>query len=458
MISYIELNNFKSLTDFKVDFRGNAGKPKKLAFVYGENGSGKTNLISSIFFLSQTLRTLSNYLQLLELTDSNMSEFMEEIDGAETREQVFKDLFTKRFPSLSSLIEENRTIASSENMRIKLGFYLDGVEGSYELLFDGKSVIFEELKYLVNERVGTLYSISKDSIKLSPSLILNSKYKSDLKDEIAKYWGKHTFMSIIYNEDISKNKSFFAKSLSSSFLSFFIFFNDISSSCKDRYGNRRYISTPISVLPNTISGFAGEVEKKELLAMEAFLDSVFTQLYSDIKGVFYKFSKDDRSFSYELYVKKLIGSDIIEVPFEKESTGTQKLLDIVELMMLSLWGGAIAVDEMDSDIHDLLIYELMEIFLEALSESPDSQFIATTHNTYLMEMETELLPKESLYFIRVNAKGEKEALSLDKYKFRTQKNHNIRSKYLKGDYAGIPYTGYFDFNELVDELKDKLEI
>ncbi len=456
MLSYIELENFKSLTDFKIDFRSKGGVPKKLAFIYGENGSGKTNLVSAILFLSQSLHTLSNYLKLQDLSNNGMPDFISEIDEPEIREQIFKDLIGKKLPPLSSLIQENITIDCNDNMRLKIGFYIDEIEGSYELIFNDSSVVFEELRYIVNERVGVLYSISEQALKFSSALVLNSKYKSELKDKIKMYWGKHTFMSIIYNEIYAKNQTFINKSLGTSFAKVLSFFSTISLSCKNSWGDSIAISTPIKIVPNLVRGTVNYKEKKELLAMEVFLNSVFTQLYSDIKCVFYKFMKNDDVFSYELYVKKLIGSNTIEVPFVLESTGTQKLLEIVEFLLLSLLGSTVIVDEMDSDIHDLLIYELMEIFLEALPDSFASQFIATTHNTYLMEMENKVLPKESLYFITVDARGEKKALSLDDYGFRTQKNHNVRSKYLKGDYAGVPYTGYFDFSELVADLKEAI--
>ncbi len=454
MLSYIELQNFKSLTDFKIDFRSKSGVPKKIAFIYGENGSGKTNLVSAMLFLRQSFYTLSSYLKLQDLSNNSMSDLMAEIDESEVREQILKDIMAKRLLSLSGLLEENKTIDCSDTMRLKIGFYLDGVEGSYELIFDDSSVVYEELRYVVNERVGVLYKISEDSFRISSALVVNSKYQNELKDKIKKYWGKHTFMSIIFNEIYAKSNTFINKSLGTSFSKVWHFFRSMSVSCKNSWGNSAAIATPIKIVYHLAKGNVNHKEKKELLAMEDFLNSVFTQLYSDIKSVFYKFTKNDDSFAYELYVKKLIGSNMIEVPFAMESNGTKKLLVTREFLLLSLLGNTVIVDEMDSGIHDLLVYEVMELFLEALPDTLASQFIATTHNTYLME--SDLLAKESLYFITVNACGEKKALSLDEYSFRTQKNHNIRSKYLKGDYAGVPYTGYFDFNELVADLKETI--
>ena len=45
MISYIKLKNFKSFSDVQLDLRGAHGIHKKVALIYGENGSGKSNLM-----------------------------------------------------------------------------------------------------------------------------------------------------------------------------------------------------------------------------------------------------------------------------------------------------------------------------------------------------------------------------------------------------------------------------
>ncbi len=456
MLSYIELKNFKSLTDFKIDFRGKGGVPKKVLFLYGENGSGKTNLVSSLFFLKQSLRTLSYHLSLHDLSNNVTPDVLSRINEQGAREQLLDDLLGKTTPSLSTLLEESKTIGSRDNMYLKIGFHIDGVEGAYELEFDDRSVVFEELRYLVNERVGVLFSIREGAIKFSPSFVLDSKYKKYLVDEIKKYWGKHTFMSIIYNEVNAKNDSFIDSSLSAAFLKVFDFFYTMSSACKNRWGDSLAIATPAVIPLNLLEGTISKKRDTGLLAMESFLNSVFTQLYSDIKAIFYKFKFNGDLLSYELYVKKMIGSNIIEVPFGMESTGTQKLLNLVEYILLSLLGTTVVVDEIDSGIHDLLIYQVIELFLDAIYTEEISQFIVTTHNTSLLEMVGDILPKESVYLLTIDSRGEKEALSLDKYKLRTQKNHNIRSKYLKGDYDAVPNIGYVDFNELVDDFRDAM--
>ena len=153
------------------------------------------------------------------------------------------------------------------------------------------------------------------------------------------------------------------------------------------------------------------------------------------------------------YFSKLIDDKVKEIPFELESTGTQQLLEIIKFIFLSIIGNTVIVDEMENGIHDLLIYEVISSLLDSFNYIENAQFIATTHSTYLMEM----LPKESIYILVSDVLGRKNILSIDNFDFRTQKNNNIRLKYLRGDYSGIPNTGYLDFNDLVNQVREDLK-
>ena len=108
---------------------------------------------------------------------------------------------------------------------------------------------------------------------------------------------------------------------------------------------------------------------------------------------------------------------------------------------------------MENGIHDLLIYEVISSLLDSFDFIENAQFIVTTHSTYLME----LLPKENVYILVSDVFGRKSIISIDNFEFRTQKNNNIRLKYLRGDYYGIPNVGYLDFNDLVDQVKEDLK-
>lgn len=456
MLSYIKLKNFKSLTNIKLDLRGKNKKPKKLVFIYGENGIGKTNLIYSILFLEKTLLTLSNHTHfqkyLQELNDKSVEDLLSEKKDYEFKKHILSQFLSSN--TMESLIQENKTIDCKGNMEIKIGFNINGIEGSYELKFNNQAVIFEELRYLVHERVGRIFSITNDNAIISPSMVLTSSYKKELKDNIKKYWGKHTFLGIIYNEIKIKNNNFVENSLSSSFWDFFNWLDNFS--IEGNHLSFQKMHTPIKILRELTHGTVQKVNDKELLAMENYLNEVFIQLYADIKRVSYVLTPSDSKdeFKYELYISKLIDNEIKQIPFNLESTGTQQLLKILKYIFVATLGNnTIFIDEIENGIHDLLILEVISALSDSLNSIDNVQFITTTHSTYLMEE----LPPENIYVLASDAYGKKDILSIDNFNFRTQKNNNMRLKYLRGDYSGIPSIGYIDFSELAEQVKDDLE-
>ena len=108
-------------------------------------------------------------------------------------------------------------------------------------------------------------------------------------------------------------------------------------------------------------------------------------------------------------------------------------------------GKTVFIDEIDSGIHDLL----MKKVVEALEESINGQCIVTTHNTLLLE----LLPQKYIYIISSNIDGQKSINCISEYSLRTQQNNNMRNKYLRGDYEGVPYPGVIDFSDFLDEIE-----
>lgn len=78
------------------------------------------------------------------------------------------------------------------------------------------------------------------------------------------------------------------------------------------------------------------------------------------------------------------------------------------------------------------------------------QIIITTHNTMLLESE---LPKDSMYVFNVDSNSNKELLPISTFEERIHPNLNMRKRYLKGMYGGIPSMMDVDFSELLDIIE-----
>jgi len=453
VLSYIKLKNFKSFSNITLDLRGNKGIPKKMAFIYGENGSGKSNLMFSLLFLSKTLNTLMNQEQMKKVNDSKFAQMMSELKDSTAKNELLEHLLSQRFFTLEDLINEYITLDSKGMLEIEIGFYINDKEGSYSLAFEQDKVVHEELRYQVKERVGIMYLLKDDYIKMSPSVFKDPDYTRELRENIEKYWGKHTFMSILFNERATKNRKFVESRLNKNLFEVLNWLGRYSVLCKNSYAETAKVAIQFDFLRSLKDGSIKKKDDRELFAFEKVLNEFFTQLYSDIKKVYYKLTPKDDGFDYELYLKKLINGKILDVPFSLESTGTQKILDVFPFMFSAISGSTVLVDEVDSGIHDLLMCNIIELVSEALEESVNGQFIVTTHNTLLMKQ----LPNDNVYILRADAQGNKDIVTIDEYKFRTQKTNSKQSKYLNGDYSGIPFIGYLDLSEMVEDVIEYIQ-
>lgn len=443
MLSYLELENFKSFSSIQFDLRGAHGEPKKLVFIYGENGSGKSNLMSSLLFLSQSINTLNNQKKMKDISEIN-DRLLSTIEDEKTRQDILSQVLRAQSFKLSDLIDDYKMIGTEEPMALKFGFRINGADGSYYLKFSEHEIIYEELRYKINEREGVFFSIEKNKVSLSPTIFSNGSYKKELSIDIEKYWGKHTFLAILGNEISNKNYEYVKSKMDNKIFDVIDWLRHLSVWCKECKGETARISIPFNFMRQLGHGYIKNQDDEEMKKFETALNTFFTHLYADIKAAYYIFTPEKDGFSYELYFKKLIDGRLIEIPISLESTGTQKLLDIFPILFTSFTGASVFIDEIDSGIHDLLMQNL----LEHLEDSLVGQFIATTHNTLLMES----LPRENTYIISIDSSGNKSIDCVSDYSERTQKTNNIRKKYLRGDYCGVPYTGYFDFHELVEDV------
>lgn len=445
MLSYISLRNFKNFSDIKVDFTGSYGEPKKLIVIYGENGAGKTNLMQALNFLSQSIETLLSQ-QRLEKLNIEEQESLNELLDENIAQQFVEALMKAQFITLEGLIKRYKMLDSEDPMILEYGFRINNHDGAYYVKFNNREVIEEKLSYFIQSRKGQYYHITSKEIYLSPS-IFREQYGREIQQEIKKYWGKHTLLSIILKETKEKNSQYIFEQLGDNFEKLLDWLKCLSVWCKGYSSETAHISIPFKFMTNLSQGRIKKADINELEMCQDALNRFFTSLYSDIKLVLYHRKDLEDKVEYQLYFRKQIDGKVIEVPVSQESTGTRKLLQIFPVLFASCAGKTVAVDEIDSGIHDLL----MEAVLESLIESLSGQLIITTHNTLLMRT----LAPENIYIICEDFDGHKQIGPISDSALRIQRNNNIQLRYFKGDYGGIPYVGDFDFGEISSELMER---
>lgn len=440
MFTYLKAKNYKSLEDIQFNI-SKGGKPKKLAIIYGENGSGKSNLASIFYTLTETLRTM-NFRNMIQdfLQDSNEDE--------DEKTDVILKFIKKNFRDTENIIKSVKTINSKENMILEYGFQINNNDGNYILETDNERIVREELNYRLDKNRGCLFKILSDNVKVNPKVFKNKNYSDELNDNIEKFWGKHTLLSILLNELQDKADGYLNKQLNDNILEVLEFFATFC--CRVKVGNsaeKGRAGLKYKILQQLEEGKIEKSSEGELIKAEELLNEFFTSLYSDVKEVYYKKEEEGEKLEYKLYFRKMISDKIIDIDFNLESTGTQKLLSLMPFILSAASGNVVVIDEFDSGIHDLLVENL----ILNINDTIKGQLIITTHNTMIMESG---IDKDSLYVLISDVDGNKSIKCIDDFEKRVHPNNNIRNGYINGLYRGIPSMMDIDFEELLDIFEE----
>lgn len=439
MFTYVHLKNFKSFGDVTFNLCDKHGLPKKLAIVYGENGIGKSNLMAAFYFFVETLHTM-DVRDLLQNIFKNTPEDMPD--------DMFRAFIRNRFKDTEALIHEYKMAQSSENLYLEFGFRLAGKEGKYVLEMNDDEIVSESLEYILVKRRGKYFDLTKERKFLSDKVFLDSDNIASLNKSIEQFWGKHTFLSLLLYDISDKNHEYYDDLLSDNLKKILSFITSIS--CKIKCGNRQEqgilsFAHNRKFLNNYAEGKISFDEKDILKKSENMLRYFLTTLNNDIKGVFYKQKKKNNHIQYKLYIKKNIYGQDRELRFDLESTGTQKIVELLPYLLTVSDDSIVIIDELDLGIHDVLV----ENIVRSLRNYINGQLIITTHNTLLMESD---IPPECFYVINELPNGHKEISCILKYDNKIGNRTNMRKQFLLGKYHGVPEKFNLDFNKLKEYL------
>lgn len=442
MFTYVKLNNYRSLNNVTFDLKETREKTKKLIAIYGENGCGKSNLIRSFYFLEQLMHSFD-----LEKNEVEMTKIF---DGKNENDipLFIHDLFKKN--TLSHLFKNSRTIDCNENTRLEFGFVINNHEGNYIVEFNDK-IVYERLYYFTGKQNGTIIEISEKDVKnpkFSNLIFKTSKIRNELKENIQKFWGKHSFLAITYDLAKKMNSEYINENISENFFDFHNMIKETSITLKEADGGMIVTSSKkISFISDLEKGDISIDNEWVLSNTERIINDFFTQTYADIRKVCFETEKTETRLKYHLVFYKNINKQIRKIPVEQESSGTRQILNILRNLFGAFCGCTVIIDEVDNGVHDLLL----KVVIDSMKDYITGQLIFTTHNTSLLES---LNPK-MVYIINSKIDGEKEIICLGD--FRIQDHNSPRIRYMRGLYGGIPFVDYVDYNEIVSNLHQKKE-
>lgn len=124
-----------------------------------------------------------------------------------------------------------------------------------------------------------------------------------------------------------------------------------------------------------------------------------------------------------------------------ESAGTRRLLVQLQQIYRALANGwLIVVDELDASVHTKVSELILELFSSPTVNTNGAQLVATIHDTNLLN--SQRLRRDQIWFAEKDATGASVLFPLTD--ISTRKGDNIERGYLQGRFGAIPFAGSVD--------------
>ena len=444
MFTKITLENFRSFDHIELDLTEKGNTAKHLAILYGENGAGKSNLMSAFVLLPELTRTMdarAAYERILAQGAIFQDENMEK----EMREHI-----RQRLRDMSAIIKDYQMADCENPIVAEYEFNIDGNNGCYRVEFGQDEILHERLEFVLNRRRGLYFDCSVTGININDSIVEKEQGKeflTDVKEMAKRYWGKHSLLAILIYEMKDKSNSFGRDNIIENFNVVLNEFRNLS--CTVSMGDKSWegLHAQLKVLNQPLSGKISLKREHELDQVEAFFSHFFAMYDPSIRCVTYEKEYVGELIYYKLVEEKYIANSYRRIEFKRESTGNRQLLRILCYLLVACMGKTVILDEAEANIHDLLFQNL----LETVQPMIKGQLIMTTHNTMLMEAD---FARTATYILQMNPEfpWDKQIKCITDYKKRTYATNNIRNKYLNREYGGVPELKSTELRELLEKM------
>lgn len=396
----------------------------KFASIYGANASGKSNLIRAI--------------------DCGKRIVLSTLDAGKLGEKYCRN--EKKNKDLPTLFEYEFTIqkkcyAYGFTVNLQAGEVL--TEWLYELKGSKEVTIFERLAeqnaYYFDEEMFTkenalqFHYYIEDSNRIKNSLLLYELERRKLEQEDFKVFRQiyewfQKKLIVIYPE--------------TKFGASYLHFEKTNDNLKDIL---KYLDTGIT---NYHMDAMNESAFREYFADSSFANTFLKKLKNndEIKksilcygDTLFEFQyENDNTNIWKLQFKH--GDDENYYEYGEESDGTQRLIELLEIILNDDDENVFVIDELDRSFHPQMTIKFVETFLE-FSQNTNAQLIITTHESNLMDLD--ILRRDEIWFAEKEFDNTTTLYTLEKFKVRYDKV--IAKDYLAGRYGAVPIFKDFEY-------------
>lgn len=353
----------------------------KVAAIYGANASGKTTVLEAFKFMM--------YFAINSFKDSQENRII-------PLKRFAFDNTSKNKPS------EFEVFIKYKNTVYQYGFILDS-----------KRVI-EEWLYKRNNKTDKYKTIFKRidrEVSCSPEIKEAMNFSSILEENTL-------FLSICSNGKIP-----YVKDVMQWFL-------DVDSINNNHYTMDRGTTSLIN------DKLSNREYQKELVK---FFNAIDINI-EDIEVEKIKTENEEERYRIFAYHKIKDSDEMILIPFYEESSGTQKMFVLYNVIQSALeLGVPIFIDGLDKDLHPLLIRYIISMFHSEKINENSSQLIYTTNDSYTLN--NEIFRRDEIWFVDKDINSASSLYSLVEYKISAE--HNYSKDYLSGKFGAIPILNSF---------------
>ncbi len=423
-------NTFRKLLSYK--------NPEVLG-IYGQNGSGKTAVIDSLYYLQKIMIGTALEEELADYIDKNSEQAKLEADfhiySEEIVYEVSYKILLRSEETRPQIIRETLSCAVNQgNSRSNKTVFMDYCRSEQGLIFAPKKRLEEVIE-------------------------ANAENKTDLI--VARKIAEKSNCSYIFGEN---SREIFCRDYENNFKTYSEVIGALFKfALQDLFVIRNTHSGVISA--NFLLPMAFKVEQKDIGMKGDFavpltepvilnkerknlLDTIVEQinmvLFTIIPGMkigVYNYGKrlmDDGESGYQIELVSM-REGMPPIPIRMESEGIIKIISILNALIQAFGNPSIclAIDELDAGIFEYMLGELLDIF----SRSAKGQLIFTSHNLRALEM----LDKDSIMFSTANP--DRRFIRMKHIKT----TNNLRDTYLRGITLGGQ-------DEVIYEETDSLRI
>lgn len=167
--------------------------------------------------------------------------------------------------------------------------------------------------------------------------------------------------------------------------------------------------------------------------MRELIISVFREFDSDLKDI--KIESSGENLDDKDIRIKFVYDEFVTDLYEEESTGINKLFDLVLPIVESFINGKVMiVDEIELNLHRNIAYKIIKLFNTHLPNN-SAQLIFTSHDISLLSLN--LFRNDQIWFAQLGKDRTTELYSLVEIK-NIRADENIAKGYIMGRYGAVP--------------------